>query len=565
MAANQMSEVISHLRRTVLLRDGAGLTDGQLLEDYLSRRDEAALEALVRRHAPMVWAVCRRVLGNHHDAEDAFQATFLILVRKAASIAFPKLLANWLYGVAHQTALKARAIAAKRRARERQVTEMPEPVATEPDMWNDGQRLLDQELSRLPDKYRVALGLCDLEGKTRKEAARQLGVPEGTLAARVARARVMLAKRLARHGLAVSGGALAATLAQNAASAGVPTAVVSNAIKAASLFAAGQTAAAGLISAEAAALTEGVLQSMLLSKIKVATALVLVTVAVGVGGNQLFVSTRVAEGGDEPKAGQAKKPQPQTVRPHVQVKPRPDGEFFLPAMVVRDPSSGAVKILTRVDGIPVLKDHIEFHVKRLKKAEDEKSVREALQGLEESVQNMKDFLSCRRTEPFFRGVRTERKAEERKPGKEKPSPRLENGGDTWEMDARRLLAGCSPAASPEDASGTISLPATLIIDLARQYNERTDSGVQVRLHSTYPFRLRRGGDFKDLSGDTWEMEARRLLAHSHSPRCSPWGTGDTRGMNDFWHFSPWGKSDTWEWTTPRRMEKGGFWMFRRSI
>jgi len=227
MATSQTSGVIQHLRRSVLLQDGAGLTDGQLLEDYVSRREQAALEALVRRHAPMVWGVCRRVLGNRHDTEDAFQATFLILVRKAASIASPRLLANWLYGVAHQTALKARATAAKRRARERQVTQMPQPAATEPDLWNDLQRLLDQELTRLPDKYRAAIVLCDLEGKTRKEAARHLGVPEGTLAARVARGRVMLAKRLARHGLAVSGGALGTMLAQKVASACVPTSVVS--------------------------------------------------------------------------------------------------------------------------------------------------------------------------------------------------------------------------------------------------------------------------------------------------------------------------------------------------
>src|SRR6516162_8732683 len=207
MATSQISEVIAHLRRTVLC-DGARLTDGQLLEAFISRRDEAALAALVKRHGPMVWGVCRRILRNYHDAEDAFQATFLVLVRKAASIASRELLANWLYGVAQQTALKARTTSANRRARERQVMEMPEPVTTEPDLWSDLQPLLDQELSHLPDKYRVAIVLCDLEGKTRKEAARQLGVPEGTLAARVARARVMLAKRLRRHGLVMAGGAL---------------------------------------------------------------------------------------------------------------------------------------------------------------------------------------------------------------------------------------------------------------------------------------------------------------------------------------------------------------------
>src|ERR1700688_360934 len=146
MVTSQMSEVIPYLRRTVLLRDGAGLTDGQLLEDYISRRDEEALAALVRRHGPMVWGVCRRVLRNHHDAEDAFQATFLVLVRKAASIASRELLANWLYGVAHQTALKARATATKRLATERQLTEIPEQAAAEQDILNDLQSLLDQEL-----------------------------------------------------------------------------------------------------------------------------------------------------------------------------------------------------------------------------------------------------------------------------------------------------------------------------------------------------------------------------------------------------------------------------------
>ena len=144
MATGEMSGVIRHLRRTVLLRDGAGRTDGQLLADYLGRRDEAALAALVRRHGPMVWGVCRRVLRNHHDAEDAFQATFLVLVRRAASIATRELVANWLYGVARQTALKARATAAKRKERERQATKMPEPAAAQQDQWHDLQPLLDE-------------------------------------------------------------------------------------------------------------------------------------------------------------------------------------------------------------------------------------------------------------------------------------------------------------------------------------------------------------------------------------------------------------------------------------
>jgi RNA polymerase sigma factor (sigma-70 family) len=266
MPTTQTTGILPHLRRALLLGDGAGQTDGQLLDDYLSRGDQAALAALVRRHAPMVWGVCRRVLRNDADVEDAFQATFLVLVRRAASVVPREMVANWLYGVAHRTALKARATAAKRKGRERQVAQMPEPAVADKDPGQGVRPLLDQELSCLPEKYRAVLVLCDLEGKTRKQAARQLGVPEGTVAGRLARARALLARRFARHGVVLSAGGLATVLAQEA-SAGVPASVLSSTIKAASLFAAGK-AAAGVISARAAALTEGVLKSMVLSKTK---------------------------------------------------------------------------------------------------------------------------------------------------------------------------------------------------------------------------------------------------------------------------------------------------------
>jgi RNA polymerase sigma factor (sigma-70 family) len=294
MATSQMSEILQHLRRGVLPQDGAGLTDGQLLEDYLGRREEAALAVLVRRHGPMVWGVCLRILRHPHDAEDAFQATFLVLVRKAASLVSRELVANWLYGVAHQTALKARATAAKRKERERQVTEMPEPLAEHQDLWHDLQPLLDRELSRLPDKYRIPVVLCDLEGKTRKAAAEQLGCPEGTVAGRLARARALLAKRLARHGLPVSGAALAAVLAQNTASASVPLSVAASAIKAAGIFAAGPVAAEGFLSVKAVALAEGVLKTMLLAKLKFAMAVLVVLAILGTG-TTVFMQQVLAE------------------------------------------------------------------------------------------------------------------------------------------------------------------------------------------------------------------------------------------------------------------------------
>jgi RNA polymerase sigma factor (sigma-70 family) len=255
-----MSGVVKHLRRGALLGDPTALSDGQLLECYITSRDEAAFAALVRRHGPMVWGVCRRVLAGHHDAEDAFQATFLVLARKAAAVATRELVGNWLYGVATNVALKARAVRLRRRARERQVNPMPQPTVADRDLWTDLGPVLDQELSRLPDKYRVPVVLCDLQGKSYKEAAELLGCPDGTLATRLARARGLLAQRLSRRGVVLSSGALALALSQDLASASVPAAVVSNTIKAAT--------AGSLISAHAAALCEGAIKTMLLSKLR---------------------------------------------------------------------------------------------------------------------------------------------------------------------------------------------------------------------------------------------------------------------------------------------------------
>src|SRR5262245_43666886 len=168
MTTGQLNGVLRHLRRAALL--GRDLTDGQLLQPFISRRDEAAFEALVRRHGPMVWGVCRRALGNHQDAEDAFQATFLVLARKAATVADRGALANWLYGVARNTARKAKSMNTRRRANERRLADRPRPEAPE-EVWQQLLPLLDDELGRLPDKYRIPIVLCDLEGRPIKEAA----------------------------------------------------------------------------------------------------------------------------------------------------------------------------------------------------------------------------------------------------------------------------------------------------------------------------------------------------------------------------------------------------------
>lgn len=303
MRTNSTNSLIEHLRRAVLLPDCTAFGDAVLLGRFIESHDEAAFAVLVNRHGPMVWGVCRRLL-HQHDAEDAFQATFLVLARKAASIRSTEVVGNWLYGVAHQTAMQARRTAARRRAKEVQVTTMPDIEAAAPDPGADIQPLLDEELSRLPDIYRGVIVLCDLEGRTRREVASHLSVPEGTVAARLARARTMLAKRLTHRGVTLSGGALAAVLSQQAASAGVPNSVVISTIKAASLLAARQAAATGAMSVKVAALTEGVMKAMLFTKLKAAIAVVLILGFMATGGTLL--TYRAAVGQDDAKPATSK-------------------------------------------------------------------------------------------------------------------------------------------------------------------------------------------------------------------------------------------------------------------
>jgi len=238
-------------------------SDAWLLERFVGG-DGVALETLVRRHAAMVWGVCRRNLTHHDDAEDAFQATFLVLLRKAASLRSRERLANWLYGVAYKTACKARQTAAKRGAREKQVETMPEPPAEPSDDTFAADLLshLDRELSGLPDKYRTAIVLCYLQGRTLRDAAQQLRVAEGTIGSRLARGRQMLAQRMIRHGAGLSAGLVAAVCSQQAASGALPTALLTRTIDAVRLIAAEQPVMAGLLSAEASTLSDAVLHAM---------------------------------------------------------------------------------------------------------------------------------------------------------------------------------------------------------------------------------------------------------------------------------------------------------------
>lgn len=265
MASSQLGGVLRHLRRTALVNDRAGLTDGELLASFVEYQDEAAFEALLRRHGPMILALCQRLLRNDADAEDAFQATFLVLVKKAPAIACPAVVASWLYGVAQNTALKARAMQSKRRTKERE-TQSRAVVAPTQDSPGVAE-IVDEELGRLPDNFRLPVLLCSLEGKTIKEAAQQLGWPPGTVASRLARARKMLAERLARRGLVAGGGVLVLLLDPCQARAGLPARLLEGTMRTACHVAAGGKAAT-VASAHVLLLCEKVIRGMTLRKLR---------------------------------------------------------------------------------------------------------------------------------------------------------------------------------------------------------------------------------------------------------------------------------------------------------
>jgi RNA polymerase sigma factor (sigma-70 family) len=267
MPHGQLDTVLRHLRGVTGLSAGQQLTDAQLLERYVSCRDEDAFATLVRRHGRLVRSVAWRVLHHEQDTDDAFQATFLVFATKAASIRRTASVASWLYGVAYRTAMNAKRARTRRANTEREgkgrTTLQPVSVAA----LREIQQILDEEVARLAEKYRAPFVLCCLDGKSKAEAARELGWKEGTLFTRLARARKELQRRLTRRGVTLSAALCAAALARNEAADAAPS-LLNGTIKAALSFAAGKAVAADLTSIEAAALAKRVLRSLLVTKVK---------------------------------------------------------------------------------------------------------------------------------------------------------------------------------------------------------------------------------------------------------------------------------------------------------
>jgi RNA polymerase sigma factor (sigma-70 family) len=296
MAVGRSSAVRKHLQ--ILFSAGAvgDLTDGELLEGFVARRDEGAFEALVERHGPMVLQICRGVLADPNDAQDAFQATFLVLVRKAGSIRKRESVASWLFGVAGRVAARVRADAARRRRHEREAAEMAavRSQGAEGEHRPDPGPVLHEEVARLPEKYREAVVLCYLEGYTYEAVARRLRRPVGTIKVRLARARGLLRGRLARRGLGLPAGLAVAGSVTGSARATVAPTLLRSTVELASQLALGRAAAAG---SSAAALAGACLRAMTMIRSLGVACLLLVAGALSAGVATLVREMPVGTGG----------------------------------------------------------------------------------------------------------------------------------------------------------------------------------------------------------------------------------------------------------------------------
>jgi RNA polymerase sigma factor (sigma-70 family) len=348
-----LQALVQFLRKVSDGHAAADLTDGQLLARFRDRRDEAAFVELLQRHGPLVLGVCQRLLHDPHDTEDAFQATFLLLLRKAHAIVKQGSVASWLHGVAHRVAVRLKGENARRRQRERQAYRPPAPDLLQEIVFCDLRAMLDEEVLRLPARCREPFVLCYLEGKTNEEAARLLGCPRGTVQSRLLHARELLRARLARRGLTLSGGLLAALLPQPTATA-VPTALIDATARMAQATLAPGAAVAAAVSSRVWTLAEGGLTTMGLGKIKAVVAACLLAGVVLAGAG--------APGGNEPTeagvptpAATAPLPQPGKVSPDVRkLLKSPDPQVRLKTALPLAEQLDEEAITTLIDLLAVL-------------------------------------------------------------------------------------------------------------------------------------------------------------------------------------------------------------------
>jgi RNA polymerase sigma factor (sigma-70 family) len=296
----QLAPVLHYLYRVYKIGDEVD-SDRHLLVRFAQHRDTAAFTSLVQRHGPMVLGVCRRILHDTHDADDAFQTTFLLLVRKASSLRNPERIGPWLHGVACRTAMKARSLRCRNRTRQQPLCEVMAEDSTDP-AWRDLRPILDDAVRALPEKYREPFVLCYLEGLTNAEAARRLACPSGTVATRLSRARDLLRARLTRRGVTLSAAGLALALATGAATASVSPSLLAVVLR---------MITGGAISPSVSSLTKGVCKAMLMEKLRLFGFVMAVLLSAGAGLGWLVHHAQAFEPGAPPAAAQA----PRTLAP----------------------------------------------------------------------------------------------------------------------------------------------------------------------------------------------------------------------------------------------------------
>jgi RNA polymerase sigma factor (sigma-70 family) len=282
-----MDSAFHHFHKLLGRRQEIDTPDSQLVDRFVSCRDEEAFETLLHRHGGLVWGVCRRMLKDSHLAEDAFQATFLVLAREASSIRKRQSVSSWLYGVAYRLASRVRSDSTRRQQCEGRMRAANEPDPTTDIIRRELRPVLDEELQALPEKYRAPLILCHLQGKTHEQAAQELGWPVGTMSRRLDKGRELLRQRLTLRGVTVSAALLTVTLA-NESTAAIPAGLVATTLRTAILFASGTTAASALVSASALTLAEGLIKDAAITKLKIA-AVSLIGVALATGTGTLVV------------------------------------------------------------------------------------------------------------------------------------------------------------------------------------------------------------------------------------------------------------------------------------
>jgi RNA polymerase sigma factor (sigma-70 family) len=357
MSSSALAAGLRHLRGKLAAQEHREDGDEQLLHAFTSRRDDSAFAALVRRHGPMVLHVCCRVLGHEEGAEDAFQATFLVLAQRAATLRNKRMLASFLHGIAYRTAMKAKQSAARRRKHEgarRGLTQPRSPIdPTDELSWREARTLLDEEIARLPEKYRVVFVLFYLEDLSREETARRLGLKDFTEANRLAEARKRLGQRLARRGVELTA-VLAATAVATPPASAVPVELMAGTIRAALAMTMGENLA-GIVSASVAELVEGMTAAMIANKVKIATVVLLAVSLLTVATSGSLVSWYGRASGplaatEEPPAAKADD-KPRTISPKretaksVEIRGRvldPDGK----------PKAGAKLLLLGESGKP---------------------------------------------------------------------------------------------------------------------------------------------------------------------------------------------------------------------